>query len=154
MHVYALSACSSVSGCDCVYPYTGDTCADIDYCQDNYCVHGTCATVNDGTSALSMLSQEGCLTEDSSKKILRTAPGSFARVTHVIIIHVFTEAVCTCDDGYLTDAATGQCTTIYLCADGVTSCMHDASCNADGNGCDCDGEWTGTSCETRKHQHL
>ena len=67
---------------------------------------------------------------------------------------LFPEAVCTCDDGYIVDQNTGQCTTEYLCADGRAFCLNGGACNSAGTGCDCATGYSGTNCETCECMYL
>ena len=58
-------------------------------------------------------------------------------------------AECTCDDGYIVNTVTGQCSTQYPCADGLTFCLNSGTCTANGDACEC-GDFSGSNCETRK----
>ena len=58
-------------------------------------------------------------------------------------------AECTCDDGYIVNTVTGQCSTQFPCADGLTFCLNSGTCTANGDACEC-GDFSGTNCETRK----
>ena len=43
-------------GCECPYPYTGSQCETIDYCQNNYCEHGSCSVSNNGQQMINFRS--------------------------------------------------------------------------------------------------
>ena len=59
----------------------------------------------------------------------------------------FSGFTCLCEEGYILNRDTGECTT-ELCADTEdTFCMNHGVCNEPGQ-CDCHEEWIDPNCET------